>query len=118
VDGAVQTIVAGVVYFEYNRFDIQSQYAEVLKQKAALLKQYPSIKIRIEGNCDERGTAEYNMALGSRRARAAYDYLHRLGVKPQQMETISYGKERPAVSGSTEEAWAKNRRDDFQVLAR
>ena len=118
VDRAAQTITEGVIYFEFDKFDIQPQYNEMLRQKAELLKQYPSIRIRIEGNCDERGTSEYNLALGGRRARAAYDYLLRLGVNPAQMETISYGKERPVALGSSPEAWAKNRRDDFQILSR
>jgi peptidoglycan-associated lipoprotein len=118
VDRAAKAITDGIVYFEFDKFDIQSQYHDLLRQKAELLKQYPSIRIRIEGNCDERGTAEYNLALGGRRARAAYDYLLRLGVNPAQMEIISYGKERPAVLGSGPAAWDKNRRDDFQILSR
>jgi peptidoglycan-associated lipoprotein len=118
VERAAQTITEGIVYFEFDKFDIQPQYNDMLRQKADLLKQYPSIRVRIEGNCDERGTEEYNLALGGRRARSAHDYLLRLGVSPTQMETISYGKERPAVTGSTAEAWAKNRRDDFQILSR
>jgi peptidoglycan-associated lipoprotein len=73
--------------------------------------------VRIEGNCDERGTQEYNLALGERRARAAYEYLVTLGVNPGQLEMISYGKENPAVQGSGESAWSKNRRDDFRVVA-
>ena len=118
VDRAAQTITDGIIYFEFDKFDIQPQYNELLRQKAELLKQYSSIRIRIEGNCDERGTVEYNLALGGRRARAAYDYLLRLGVNPAQMETISYGKERPAALGTSPEAWARNRRDDFQILSR
>ena len=118
VEQAAQTISDGIVYFEFDSFDIQPQYYEVLRQKAELLKQYPSVRIRIEGNCDERGTEEYNLALGGRRARAAYDYLLRMGVNPAQMETISFGKERPAVMGTGPETWAKNRRDDFQILTR
>jgi peptidoglycan-associated lipoprotein len=118
VERAVQTITEGIVYFEFDKFDIQPQYNEMLRQKADLLKQYPSIRVRIEGNCDERGTEEYNLALGGRRARSAHDYLLRLGVSPKQMETISYGESRPAMTGSSEEAWAKNRRDDFQILSR
>jgi peptidoglycan-associated lipoprotein len=117
-DRAAQTITDGIIYFEFDKFDIQPQYNEMLRQKAELLKQYASIRIRIEGNCDERGTEEYNLALGGRRARSAYDYLLRLGVNPAQMETISYGKERPAALGSSPEIWARNRRDDFQILSR
>ncbi|MCH5231973.1 MAG: OmpA family protein, partial [Muribaculaceae bacterium] len=82
------------------------------------MRQYPSIRVRIEGNCDQRGTQEYNLALGERRARAAYEYMVMLGVNPSQLEMISYGKERPAVQGSGEQAWSMNRRDDFRVIAR
>ena len=73
--------------------------------------------MRIEGNCDDRGTQEYNLALGERRARAAYEYLVQNGVNPSQLEMISYGKENPAVQGTGEAVWAKNRRDDFRVIA-
>lgn len=118
IDRAAQVISDGIVYFAFDKFDIQPQYQDILRQKADLLKQYPSIRVRIEGNCDARGTEEYNLALGGRRARAAYDYMVRLGVSPDQLETISYGKERPAVEGSGEEVWAQNRRDEFQILAR
>ena len=75
-------------------------------------------RVRIEGNCDARGTQEYNLALGERRARAAYEYLVMLGVNPDQMEMISFGKERPAVEGTGPAVWAKNRRDDFRVIAK
>ena len=89
----------------------------MLTAKAELMKKYPSIRVRIEGNCDERGTQEYNLALGERRARAAYDYMVRLGVNPGQLEMISYGKEKPVVQGSGESVWAQNRREDFCVIA-
>ena len=93
------------------------EYKDMLKTKAELMKKYPSIRVRIEGNCDDRGTQEYNLALGERRARAAYEYLVTLGVNPSQLEMISYGKENPAVQGTGEAVWAKNRRDDFRVIA-
>ena len=115
---AIQQITDGRVLFAFDKFDIQPQYKDMLTAKAELMKKYPSIRVRIEGNCDERGTQEYNLALGERRARAAYDYMVRLGVNPGQLEMISYGKERPAVSGDSEEAWALNRRDNFNVIAR
>ena len=114
---AIQQITDARVYFAFDKFTIKPEYKEVLKNKAALMKQFPSIKVRIEGNCDERGTQEYNLALGERRARAAYDYLVNNGVSPSQLEMISYGKENPAVDGHDESAWSQNRRDDFRVVA-
>jgi len=118
VDQAAQAISDRVVYFEFDKFDIQSQYYDMLRENADMLKQYPSIRVRIEGHCDERGTEEYNLALGGRRARAVYDYLMRLGVNPAQMETISYGKERPAVMGTGPAVWDQNRRSYFQIVSR
>ena len=113
----MQQITDGRVLFAFDKFDIQPEYKDVLKTKADLMKQYPSIRVRIEGNCDERGTQEYNLALGERRARAAYEYMVTLGVSPSQLEMISYGKENPAVQGSGESVWSQNRRDDFRVIA-
>lgn len=118
IDQAAQTISDGIVYFDFDKFDIQPEYRSLLQQKAELMKAYPSIQVRIEGNCDARGTQEYNLALGERRARAVYEYLVMLGVNPSQLEMISYGKERPAVEGTGPAVWAKNRRDDFRVVAR
>ena len=117
VDAAAQQITDGVVYFDFDKYDIKAEYRDMLQQKAELMKQYPSIRVRIEGNCDERGTQEYNLALGERRARASYEYLVTLGVNPSQLEMISYGKENPAVQGNNEASWSKNRRDDFRVIA-
>ena len=114
---AIQQITDARVYFAFDKFDIKPEYKDMLKGKADLLKRYPAIRVRIEGNCDERGTQEYNLALGERRARAAYEYLATLGVNPGQLEMISYGKENPAVQGSGESVWSKNRRDDFRVVA-
>jgi peptidoglycan-associated lipoprotein len=89
----------------------------MLRQNADLMKRHTQIRVRVEGHCDARGTQEYNLALGERRARAAYDYLAMLGVNPSQMELISFGKERPAVSGSGEAVWSKNRRAEFRVIS-
>ncbi len=114
---AIQTISDSRVYFAFNKYNIESQYDSVLSRDAEIMKQYPSIRVRIEGNCDDRGTQEYNLALGERRARAAYDYLVAHGVNPGQLEMISYGKENPAVLGTGEAVWSKNRRDDFRVIA-
>ncbi len=116
--GAAQAISDGVVYFDFDKSDIKAESRDMLRQKAELMKAYPSIRVRIEGNCDARGTQEYNLALGERRARAAYEYLVMLGVNPDQMEMISYGKERPAVEGTGPSVWAQNRRDDFRVIAK
>ena len=118
IDAAAEQITSGIVYFDFNKYNIKPKYRDVLQQKAELMKQYPSIRVRIEGNCDARGTKEYNLALGERRARAAYEYMIRLGVPADQLDLISYGKERPAVMGSGEKVWAQNRRDEFNVIAR
>ena len=114
---AVQRITDGRIYFAYDRFDIQPEYNSMLREKAELLKKYPNFRVRIEGNCDSRGTEEYNLALGERRARVVYEYLVMLGVNPSQLEMISYGEGNPAVMGENESAWAKNRRDDFRVVS-
>lgn len=88
----------------------------MLKAKAEALKVYPQLRVLIEGNCDDRGTQEYNLALGERRARAAFEYLVLLGVRPDQLEIVSYGEERPAAMGNNEAAWAKNRRAEFKLI--
>jgi peptidoglycan-associated lipoprotein len=106
------------IHFDFDKYDIRPRDAEILKQNAALLMKNPSVKIQIEGHCDERGTIEYNLALGERRANAAKKYLGSLGLPSDQMSTISYGKERPEDPGHNEEAWAKNRRDHFVVLSK
>ncbi|MBQ9536688.1 MAG: peptidoglycan-associated lipoprotein Pal [Desulfovibrionaceae bacterium] len=117
LNAAVQQITDGRVYFAFDRYAILPEGKAVLTNKAELMKKFPSIRVRIEGNCDERGTQEYNLALGERRAQAAREFLTALGVNPAQMETISYGKENPAVQGSGEAVWQQNRRDDFRVIA-
>lgn len=104
------------VYFAYDKFDLQADSRRLLARKAELLKQFPQIKVSIQGHCDERGTEEYNLALGERRARAAQEFLVYSGVAPTQLEIISYGKLQPAVAGTGEAVWAKNRRDEFIVL--
>jgi peptidoglycan-associated lipoprotein len=112
VEAALET-----AYFDFDKSELRQDTREVLSKNAEfLLKVKPDTKIRIEGNCDERGSAEYNLALGERRAKSALQYLLTLGVKADRMSVISYGKEKPAVQGSTEEAWAKNRRADFVII--
>ena len=98
------------IYFELDSSDIRSEYVEVLRAHARYLASNPSARVTLEGHCDERGTREYNLALGARRANSVKDYLVSLGVSPSRITTISYGKERPAVLGSNEDAWSQNRR--------
>lgn len=112
---AAMTISNGIIYFQYDSFDLSSESKSILSQKAPVIKEFPQLRVTIEGHCDERGTEEYNLALGERRARAAYDFLLNLGVNPGQMEMVSFGKLHPAVPGSGEAAWSKNRRDEFKV---
>ncbi len=105
------------VYFDFDKSDLRQDARDALAKNAeALLKQLANDKVKIEGNCDERGSDEYNLALGDRRAKSAAKYLETLGVKADRITTISYGKEKPAVQGHDEAAWAKNRRDDFVIV--
>jgi len=98
------------IYFDTDKFNIDEPDAAALRSQAQWLMRYPAKAATIEGHCDERGTRDYNIALGQRRANAAKDYLVSLGVAANRLSTISYGKERPIAMGSNEEAWAKNRR--------
>ncbi len=98
------------VFFAFDSSELTAEARTTLEKQAFWLRKYPRSTVTIEGHCDERGTREYNLALGERRAAAARDYMVSLGVDPSRVATISYGKERPAVPGSTEEAWAQNRR--------
>lgn len=98
------------VLFDTDRFNIDPQDQAVLQSQSRWLAQHPNARITIEGHCDERGTRDYNLALGERRANAAKNYLASLGVNPARMTTVSYGKERPEALGSNPSAWAQNRR--------
>ena len=98
------------------RSSIFAAHRAALQTKAEALRQFPDIRIRIEGHADERGTVEYNLALGERRADAARTYLVDLGIDPDRMTTISYGEERPAMDGANEAAWSQNRRDEFVII--
>ncbi len=98
------------VFFAFDKSELTTEARTTLEKQAFWLRKYPKTTVTIEGHADERGTREYNLALGERRAAAARDYLVTLGVDPSRIATISYGKERPAVLGSNEEAWAQNRR--------
>ncbi len=103
------------IYFEFDRYDLRADARDVLRANADWLKKNPSATVEIEGHCDERGTAEYNLALGAKRAQAAKDYLTTLGVEAKRLSTISYGEEIPVCSEHTEECWQKNRHDRFVV---
>jgi len=105
-----------MIYFDFDKFNLSAESRDILSQKAAFLKANPDLTIQIQGNCDERGTTEYNLALGERRAKAAQDYLVSLGISASRISTISYGKEKPIDPGHTEEAWAKNRNDQFVIM--
>jgi peptidoglycan-associated lipoprotein len=98
------------VFFDYDRYDIKEEGRSVLQRQAAFLKMYAKYTVTVEGHCDERGTREYNLALGSRRASAVKDYLVSLGIDGARLATISYGKERPVCVESSEDCWGKNRR--------
>jgi peptidoglycan-associated lipoprotein len=112
VPGSMQDFVINVgelVYFDFNSFTLRQDAGPVLDGQAAWLRRYGDIRVRIEGNCDERGTREYNLALGARRADAVRDYLIAHGVSAGRITTISYGKEKPIDPGSDEQAWQRNR---------
>jgi peptidoglycan-associated lipoprotein len=101
------------VYFDYDSYALRPDALETLRMNAEKLKQIPNVIVQIEGHCDERGTQEYNLALGERRALAVREHLIRLGISGDRMVTISYGEEDPADPGHTEAAWAMNRRSEF-----
>ena len=113
VPGSIRDLVVNVgdrVFFDFDKSNIRPDQRATLEKQAAWLKTYPQVKLMIEGHCDERGTREYNLALGERRANSVKDFLVALGINPDRLQTISYGKERPAAQGHNEAAWAQNRR--------
>jgi peptidoglycan-associated lipoprotein len=101
------------IYFDFDSYTVPESSRPELEKVADGLRQAPGQGVVIAGHTDERGTTEYNLALGDQRAKSAHDYIVRLGVDPLRVKTISYGEERPAVQGSSEESWSKNRRDEF-----
>jgi peptidoglycan-associated lipoprotein len=105
------------VYFDFNQAFIEAGAGEIMKSNAEWLRANPKIKVRIEGNCDERGTIEYNQTLGQRRAASAKKYLTDMGISGQRILLISYGKEKSRCTDSIESCWQKNRRDDFAVVS-
>ena len=106
------------IHFDYDRADIREADRQILTKNADALKKFDFIRVTIEGHCDERGTVEYNLALGERRAKAAYDYLVSLGVAADRLKTVSYGKEVPLCQQAAEDCWARNRRDHVAVTGK
>jgi peptidoglycan-associated lipoprotein len=114
---ALRTEVGDLIHFEFDKADIRATDQGILDRKAAILGANAAVKLRISGHCDERGSDEYNLALGNRRAAAAKRYLAGKGVDEGRLEAVSYGKEKPLDPGHSEDAWAKNRRDEFEMTA-
>ena len=118
VPGSQEDLIVNVgdrVFFGYDSSELDSDNQELLQDQVAWLKQYSDVSVTIEGHCDERGTREYNLALGEKRAQAVKNYLISLGISESRVSTISYGKERPAVIGSNDGAWSQNRRSVTKV---
>ena len=106
------------IHFDFDKYDIRPGDVEILKGNSALLKKFSNVKIQIEGHCDERGTNEYNLALGERRANSTKKYLTSLGITADRVSTISYGEEKPMDPAHSEESWTKNRRANFVITAK
>jgi len=120
IPGSQQDFVINVgdfVYFDTDSYDVRGDAQPILDAQAAWLQRYPSVQIRVEGNCDERGTREYNLALGARRANAVRDYLISRGVSSARIATLSWGKERPVDAGEGDDAWARNRNGHTVIVA-
>jgi peptidoglycan-associated lipoprotein len=120
VAGSAQDFVINVgdrVYFDTDQYDIRGDAQPILDAQAAWLRRYPAVQVRIEGNCDERGTREYNLALGARRANSVRDYLVSHGVSADRIATISFGKERPLDPGAGEDAWQQNRNAHTAIVS-
>jgi peptidoglycan-associated lipoprotein len=120
VPGSVQDFrvnVGDTVHFDYNAFGVTDEDKGVLQRQSTWLQRYPQVRVTVEGHCDERGTREYNLALGARRANAVKEYLVSLGVSSARLDTISYGKERPICTESDENCWAQNRRGVTTIVS-
>lgn len=110
-------VLTEIIFFEYDSDEIGGQAEETLRLKAAVLAANPNVRLRIEGHADQRGSTEYNLALGQRRAEAVRAFLANYGVDPDRFTTVSYGKERPLAEGDDEEAWSRNRRAEFGIVS-
>ena len=118
LNSADAAAIAEQVHFDYNKADLTAADLQLLQQKLRILQAHPQLVVQVAGNCDERGSDEYNMALGERRAASAKRWLTAHGIAADRITTTSYGKERPLDTDHTEAAWARNRRDDFVVTRR
>jgi len=122
VPGSQQDFIANIssdrIFFDFDQFNVDAEDMATLQSQSQWLQRYPAVRVTLEGHADERGTRDYNIALGERRANAAKNYLASLGVDPSRIEVISYGKERPAAMGSDEGAYAQNRRAVTVVISR
>lgn len=114
---AARATLEEMVFFDYDQSDIRPEAEVILRQKVDILRRSPAVRLRIEGHADERGSTEYNLALGSRRAEAVREFFVGFGLDPSRFETRSYGEERPLVNRSDEAAWARNRRAEFIITA-
>jgi peptidoglycan-associated lipoprotein len=104
------------IYFDFDQFTLSDEARRILNENAKYLKSMSNVQVIIEGHCDERGSDEYNLALGESRALAAKSYLVSLGISPNRLSVISYGEEKPLVNASNEQAWAQNRRAEFKAV--
>ena len=112
----VKSMVAAMIHFDYDKSNVRPDDAGILDQKVAILQANPELRIRVGGHCDERGSDEYNLALGNRRAQAAKQYLVSHGIDASRIETQSWGEERALVDGHDEGSWSQNRRDEFEII--
>jgi peptidoglycan-associated lipoprotein len=112
----IQAFEATHIYYDFDKSDIRPDAQADLEKKAAWLRENSEYKVRIEGHCDERGTAEYNLALGDRRAKSAMRYLNALGISNERMSTVTYGEERPVCLEKNEACWSRNRRAEFKLI--
>lgn len=113
---AVPAAALKTVYFDFDSYVLSAEARDTLKRNAEWMLKNSTVKVQVQGNCDERGSAEYNLALGENRAKTAVKYLNTLGISPNRLTYISYGKEKPVDPGQNEAAWAKNRRADFAII--
>ena len=114
---AARATVLSTIYFEYDADELRDDAKASLDRKILILNANPALRVRISGHCDDRGSDEYNIALGRRRSEQAKKYLSDRGIDASRVETTTFGREKPAMQGTGEEAWSKNRRDDFEVIA-
>ena len=114
-EARMRAFVEENIHFDFDKYDLKPKAMMILDEKAAYLREHPEVRVLVEGHCDDRGTNEYNLALGDRRANSAKNYLVRSGVAESRITTISYGEEQPLCMEQTESCWWRNRRDQFQI---